>query len=177
MSTILGIDPGTKEMGIAVIRGPELLASGVHTLRNGHRPHDVIGQAKALVLSYVEEYEPSVVGIEKPLLRPTKRASLMSVIGQELRARSRDLGLRVVEISAREVRRVLVGDAFAKKLDVARVIVERHFPELRERLPRKPKRAALGFSYRDKYWLHMFDAIAVALASAEHLAETAVAPR
>jgi RNase H-fold protein (predicted Holliday junction resolvase) len=40
---IFGIDPGTREMGTAVIRGKELLAFGVHTLRNGERPYDVIG--------------------------------------------------------------------------------------------------------------------------------------
>jgi len=36
--TILGIDPGTKEMGFAVLRDRDLLAYGVHTLRNGERP-------------------------------------------------------------------------------------------------------------------------------------------
>src|SRR5438876_472772 len=37
--TILGIDPGTKEMGIVVLRGEELLEYGVHTLRNGRQPY------------------------------------------------------------------------------------------------------------------------------------------
>jgi len=49
--TILGIDPGTKEMGLVVLRGRELLYFGVHTLRNGTRPHDVIGQARRIVLA------------------------------------------------------------------------------------------------------------------------------
>lgn len=49
--TILGIDPGTKEIGLVVLRGPMLLAYGVHTLRNGTRPHDVIGQARRVVLA------------------------------------------------------------------------------------------------------------------------------
>ncbi len=65
--TILGIDPGTKEMGIAVLRGRKLLAYGVHTLRNGERPYDVIGQARRVVLEYLERYAPEVVAIEAPL--------------------------------------------------------------------------------------------------------------
>lgn len=165
-STILGIDPGTKYLGIAIIRASRLIAGGVHTLRNGHRPHDVIGQARSVVLKYVAKHEPTTVAVERPLLFPSKRAALVSVITEELRGRSADLGLRVVEISARDARRIVAGDACAKKLDVARVIARDYFPELAGRLPRRPRHAVLGFDDRDRYWLHMFDAIAVALAVA-----------
>jgi Holliday junction resolvasome RuvABC endonuclease subunit len=162
--TILGIDPGTKQMGLAVIRGSMLLRASVHTLRNGGHPHQVIGQARSVVLSYVTKHQPEIVAVERPLLVPTKRAALVSVIVEELRGRSKDLGLRVVELSARDARKTIVGDPFAKKIDVARALVRNHFPELRSRVPSPPKRAALGFDHRDRYWLHMFDAIAVALA-------------
>ena len=162
--TILGIDPGTKEMGAAVLRGCELLAFGVHTLRNGDRPRDVIDQARRIVLSYIHEYGPAVVAIEKPLLLATKRAALVSVITQELHARSREVGTRVVEIAPREVRRILVGNPHAKKIEVARAIVGMGFEDLRVKLPKEPPHPVLGYKPRDKYWLHMFDALAVALA-------------
>ncbi|MFH1680372.1 MAG: hypothetical protein ABIH26_06980, partial [Candidatus Eisenbacteria bacterium] len=162
--TILGIDPGSKYMGVAVLRGPELLAGSVHTLRNGERPYDVIAQARRLILGYVVEFRPNIVAMEEPLLRPTQRAALASVIAQELRARSRELRIETREISPKTTRRLLVGNSYAKKLDIARLIVREHFPELRGRLPKPPKKAVLGFSHRDKYWFHMFDAIAVALA-------------
>ncbi len=161
---ILGIDPGTREMGAVVLRGRDLLALGVHTLKNGDRPRDLIDQARRVVLSYIEEYAPAIVGIEKPLLFPTKRAALVSVIAQELHARSRDLGMRVYELSPREVRRIVVGNAHARKLDVARAIVQMGFEDLRVKLPKDPPHPVLGFKPKDKYWLHMFDALAVALA-------------
>ena len=44
--TILGIDLGTRYVGLAAIRGPALLAYGVHSLRIGTRPNDVIGPAR-----------------------------------------------------------------------------------------------------------------------------------
>jgi len=167
--TILGIDPGTSHMGIAVIRSGDLAATGVHTLRNGERPHDVIGQAKRIVLRYIRDFSPAVVAIEKPLRMKTKRAALMSVIVQELHARSRELGLEVEEIWPHDVRDRVTGDPYAKKIEVARVIVEKSYPSLRPRMPVVPKRAVLGFSPRDKYWLHMFDAVAVALAAYPYL--------
>lgn len=162
--TILGIDPGTRQMGAVVLNGQTLLALGVHTLTNGHHPRDLIDQARRIVLSYIEEFSPEVVGIEKPLLMPTKRAALVSVIAQELHARSRDLGTRVVELSARDVRRIVVGNPFAKKFDVARVLV-RSFPDLTTKLPKEPPHPVLGYKPRDRYWLHMFDALAVAMAA------------
>lgn len=172
---ILGIDPGTKYMGAAAIAGTSLLGFGVHTLQNGERPHDVIGQARRVILSYIAEHGPSVVAIEKPLLVPTKRAALVSVIAQELQARSRELGIRVVEIAPPDVRRAVVGDPHAKKYDVAHAIVRMGFEKLRINLPKAPPHPVLGYKPKDKYWLHMFDALAVALAIRDCPAETDLA--
>lgn len=163
--TILGIDPGTKEMGIAVLRGSQLLAYGVHTLRNGERPYDLIGQARRIVLGYIAEHAPQVVAIEAPLMLPTKRAAILSVIAQELHARAKELNLEVVEITPQEVRQAVVGNPRATKIDVAETLVRQGFDQLKELIPKRPARAALGLRPRDKYWLHMFDALALAVAA------------
>ena len=89
--TVLGIDPGTKYMGIVVLHGMTLRSSGVHTLRNGERPHDVIAQARGVVLKYMATHAPDIVAIEKPLPIATKRESVLSAIAQELHNRSREL--------------------------------------------------------------------------------------
>lgn len=163
--TILGIDPGTKEMGLAVLRGSELLYFGVRTLRNGTRPHDVIGQARRIVLAAIERYSPQVVAIEKPLMLPTKRAALMSVIAEEMGKRTAELGLEVLELAPNHVRQMVVGDPRATKIEVAEALVHGEFEHLRPLIPTRPARSALGLRPRDKYWLHMFDALALALAA------------
>ncbi len=162
--TILGIDPGTREMGAAVIHGPRLLGFGVHTLRNGGRPRDLIDQARQVIFAYIERHGPEIVAIEEPIHRPTKRVALVSVITQELHARSRELGLRVVELSPQEVRRRLVGNPHARKYDVAQAIIRAGFEDLRRLLPKGPPHPTLGYRPGERYWLHMFDALAVALA-------------
>jgi Holliday junction resolvasome RuvABC endonuclease subunit len=163
--TILGIDPGTKEMGLAVLCGRQLLAYGVHTLRNGERPYDLIGQARRIVLGYVARYAPQVVAIEAPLMLPTRRAAILSVIAQELRGRAKELNLEVVEITPQDVRQAVVGNPKATKIEVAEALVGRGFEALKELVPKRPARAALGLRPRDKYWLHMFDAVALAVAA------------
>jgi Holliday junction resolvasome RuvABC endonuclease subunit len=162
--TILGIDPGTKEMGLAVLRGPELLYFGVHTLRNGSRPYDAIGQARRIVLATIEKHQPQVVAIEEPFNLPTKRAHLLNVITDELRERAEDLGLEVIEFSPSAIRERITGNPRATKIGVAEKLVRSGFGQLRELIPRRPKRAALGLRPRDKYWLHMFDALALSVA-------------
>lgn len=168
-STILGIDPGTKEMGLAVIRGPRLIAYGVRTLRNGTKPYDLIGQARRIVLEMIVRHSPQIVAIEKPLQIPTRRANILNVMAEEFRRRGEELELRVVEISPQVIRERVVGNPHATKIEVAEKLARNNFPQLKELIPRKPARAALGLRAKDRYWLHMFDALA--------LAESIVGPR
>lgn len=152
-------------MGFAVLRGRVLIDYGVRTLRNGRRPYDVIGQARRIVLRAVERHQPDMVAIEKPLLVPTKRAAVLSVIAQEMRARAEDVGLQVVELSPEAIRERVVGKPKATKIEVAEVLVRQGYDRLKGLIPRRPARAALGLRPRDKYWLHMFDALALAVAT------------
>lgn len=168
--TILGIDPGTKRMGIAVLERGFLKDYAVHTLKNGGHPRDVVDQARSIILSLIRDFTPTIVAIEQPLLYPTKRAALVSVIGEELLARIRERHIRVIELTPREVRKLVVENERATKVEVANRIVELGFEELRQFLPVTPKRAALGLRPRDRYWLHAFDALAVALAAEIRLA-------
>jgi Holliday junction resolvasome RuvABC endonuclease subunit len=162
--TILGIDPGTKEMGLAVLRGSQLLSYGVRTLRNGARPYDVIGQARRIVLATIAKHQPQVVAVEEPFDLPTKRAHLLNVIDDELRGRAEELGLEVVALSPSAIRERVVGNPHATKIDVAEHLARSGFDQLKTLIPRRPARPALGLRPRDKYWLHMFDALALAVA-------------
>lgn len=169
--TILGIDPGTRFMGFAVLQGKTLLDYGVHTLRNGRRPYDLLGQARAHVLASIRDYQPAIVAIEEPLLLPTRRAALVSAIAQELHERAREMGIRVVEISPTRVREIVVGNPKATKIDVAEALVKLGFSELETLLPKRPERAVLGIAEKDRYWLHVFDALCLGIAAAREVAE------
>jgi Holliday junction resolvasome RuvABC endonuclease subunit len=159
---ILGIDPGTRYMGMVVLQGKRLLRYGVHQLRNGERPHDVIGQAKRIVLGYIARHSPDVVATEQPLAIATPRGSILQVISQELHARAKEFGIRIQEIAPREVRKLLAGNEHATKIEVAEALVAFGFNALHPLIPKRPRHSALGLRPKDKYWLHMFDALAVA---------------
>lgn len=163
--TILGIDPGTREMGLAVLRGRELRYFGVRTLRNGTRPYDVIGLARRYVLAAIEKYSPEIVAIEEPFSLPTKRSNLLNVVADEMRGRAEEIGLEVVALSPAAIRERVTGNPRATKIDVAEHLARSGFDQLQQLIPKRPARAALGLRPRDKYWLHMFDALAIAVAA------------
>ena len=137
----------------------------MRTLRNGTRPHDVIGQARRYVLAEISRHSPQIVAIEEPFNLPTKRAHLLNVISDELLERAVELGLEVVALSPTRVRERLLANPRATKIDVAEALVASGFTQLSELIPKRPKRAAMGLRPRDKYWLHMFDALAIAAAA------------
>lgn len=77
----------------------------------------------------------------------------------------------VVELSPLTIRARIVGNPRATKIEVAEAPVGSGFDQLRQLVPRRPARPALGLRPRDKYWLHMFDALALAFAAGTSTAE------
>lgn len=160
--TILGIDPGTRYLGFALIRGKQLIEYGVKELKNGERPYDVIGQARRVVLRLIALHMPHTVAIETPYLLPTPRAAVLSTLTQEIHERAKETGAEVVELKPEHVRLALTGNAKATKYEVAQWLARERFPELAALVPQKPKVPALWLTSRERYWLHMFDALALA---------------
>jgi Holliday junction resolvasome RuvABC endonuclease subunit len=172
--TILGLDPGTRFLGAVVVRDTKLRAYAVHELKNGDQAYEAIGQARRVVFGYIEQHAPEIVAFEAPYLIATKRGALLTTLAHELHRRSEDLGLTVLELSPEAVRHVVAGNARATKIDVATSLVASGFDELRHLIPEKPARSALGLRPRDRYWLHMFDALSLAVAGREESKKTVI---
>ena len=136
--------------------------------QGAEREEGALGQAR--VVAPVELPQRLAFGqpvaIEEPFNLPTKRAHLLNVISGELRERAVELGLEVVELSPSAIHQRVVANPRATKIAVAEALVGGDFGQLSELIPKRPKRAALGLRPRDKYWLHMFDALALAVAAA-----------
>jgi Holliday junction resolvasome RuvABC endonuclease subunit len=73
----------------------------------------------------VARHSPDVVAIEEPLAIATPRGAVLQVIAQELHQRAKELGVSVVEIAPREVRKRIVGNERATKIDVAEALAAR----------------------------------------------------
>lgn len=162
--TILGIDPGTRFMGVAVVRGPQLVEYGVHRLRNGDRADNLLLHAREVLFRIIRDHAPQIVAIEAPYRIATKRGAVLQVLAAVLHQRSADLGIAVVEALPEAVRERVAGDPKARKIQVANALVRR-FPQLTPYVPKSPALPVLWLTQRERYWLHMFDALAVAMAA------------
>jgi len=143
-------------MGVALLYGSDLLDYRVKTFRNGRKVHDLLAQARSVMVELLEETNPDVVLIERPFFAKTKRSALLTFLVQELRGRIRSQGFAIREYGPREIRFILLGNPQATKRDIAAHVAQR-FPELADHL--HPQEL-----WKEKYWSHVFDAVALALA-------------
>jgi crossover junction endodeoxyribonuclease RuvC len=154
---ILAIDPGTREMGVAVLEGEQLVYYGVKTIRGRRSPAEVLRRIQEITETLIRRYRPHCLAIEKMFLIQ-KSASLLVVAAEEVKATARQHGLSVHEYAPTLVRKMVCRSGRATKAEAARVVTSR-FPELRPYLEQRTKWETL-------YYANMFDAVALALCCA-----------
>jgi Holliday junction resolvasome RuvABC endonuclease subunit len=146
---ILAIDPGTREMGVAVLVGNELEYYAVKTITDRKSPSAILLQGNL--------HQPNIMAIERPFMGYGNRSATLVSLAREIVKLAGHIGLAVQEIGPKTMKKIVAGSGSATKRDVARVLCSR-FPELRIYLGQTHK-------YKDKYWQNMFDAVAIAVAA------------
>jgi len=157
---ILAIDPGTREIGVALLEGEDLLYYGVKSIRNRKRPQQVLNDAANIIGRLIDIYNPSVLAIEKMFLIQ-KSASLLIVVADEIKATAQAAGLSVYEYAPTTVRKLICQTGKATKRAAAHIIADRYV-ELARYLKGRSK-------WEELYYANMFDAIAVGLACYQQL--------
>lgn len=150
--TILAIDPGTKEIGVAVFFGADLCYYAVKTIKRRRPPQALLAEISRYVIRLIQGYRPQTLVIEKTFLIQ-KSTALLNVAAAEMKQTARQQGLEVCEYAPVEVRRAICQSEKATKRETALRIVKR-FPELAH-YQSQPTR------WGELYWANMFDAVAV----------------
>jgi Holliday junction resolvasome RuvABC endonuclease subunit len=152
---ILAIDPGTRYNGLAVLDDSELVYYAVKTVSQRRSMSRVLNCARQIVREMIGAYRPAMVAIEKPFLFHTSAVGVTAV-GREMKKEAEDLGVSVSEYSPLTIRDYICGSGLATKSDVATAVAGR-FPELERHLNYMNE-------WVEKYYSHIFDAIAAGLA-------------
>jgi len=161
---ILAIDPGTKEIGIAVLDGAELVYYAVKTIRDRATAQRILQQVAAMAADLISTYTPKLVAIEKMFVIQ-KSAALLSVAAEEIKSVARASGLPVLEFAPTTIRKYLCDAGGATKRDVAKMIAVR-YPALARYLNTRNK-------WDEKYYANIFDAVAVGLMCQQELSTSA----
>ena len=154
--TILGIDPGLRTMGIAVLGSRARLLHGAvltspRTLSLARRFKHLADQLEDLLA----RYKPDLVALEATWPSKNPSLALLHRVGKLCERRVTARRIRMVSVPSATVRRHLLGDGWATKRDTAKVIAS-VYPELRIYL-RQNK------TWKEHYFENLFDAVAVAL--------------
>src|SRR5438128_7650796 len=125
---ILAIDPGTKEIGVVVLEGNELIFYAVKTIRDRSTAQRILAHVAAITQELITQYDPQYLAIEKMFV-VQKSAALLSVAAEEIKSVAKSNGLPIYEYAPSTVRKFICQSGAATKRDVAQVVAQR-YPEL-----------------------------------------------
>lgn len=151
---ILAIDPGARELGVAILEGAELLYYGIKTIRQ-RETSQVLLRTTALILErMVQDYQPTILALEQPrVLQPG--AEKLALVVKEIKRIAQREGLKLYTYSPKNVRQFICREERPTKHETARRLVT-CYPELARYLLQPSK-------WEEQYYARMFEAIAVGL--------------
>ncbi len=152
---ILAIDPGTREMGIALLEGERLLYHGVKVFAKKTSPHETLNQGRETVIRLINDFRPDILVFEKTFFANNRNSALINVLVDEIKTIGKKRKLQVVGYAANTVKKFICGNGRATKKEVARAVIGR-FPELTVYLKQDRK-------WKESYHHNMFDAVALGM--------------
>lgn len=154
---ILAIDPGTRNLGFAVLDGTRLVHYGVKRIPRKESPHESLREGRRVVASLIGDFRPDSLIVEKTFFANNRNSALLNVFADEIKSMGRRRGLAVASLAANTVRKMVCGNGAAGKDEVAKAMVSR-FPELRPYLTSDTR-------WKERFHRNMFDAVALAVAA------------
>ena len=150
---IIGINPGTRYLGIAVLDGSELLDWRIKTLE-GRWSEEKIKKAIGVVSELIERYELDVLAIKK--LHPSRRTENLLRMSDKIKNFARLKKLKVFQYSIKDIEKFYIVDEKLNKRNLFEALVK-FYPELYPELKKEQ-------SYKNPYHTRIIEAVALASA-------------
>lgn len=166
---LLAIDPGTRFMGVALLKDRQILYHGVEMITSQGSPHATLRVARQAFLRLIEDLKPQVLILEKAFFANNRSASLLNVFVDEMRSIGKRKGLQVMSFAPSTVKKFICGHGRASKAEVATVVVSQ-YPQLRVYMTQDRL-------WKEKYHQNMFDAVALGITALGLRPEVDKAPR
>lgn len=150
---ILGINPGTRYLGMAIFQGPELIDWGIKALK-GIWSKEKMEKVIRIVLDSIERYKPNALSIKK--LHPSRSSKNLKQLAAKIKELSKRKGLRVYEYSIKELESFFNPEERLNKKNLAEAVASHH-PVLFHELKKEK-------GHKNLYYTRMFEAVALASA-------------
>ncbi len=153
---IIAIDPGTREMGVVVVQGREILYYGVKSFKRRNPASVLLAQIGNAVEKLLHAYQPDVLVIEKAQLNKHNATRKLIQISKMIKFVAKQQRLKIVEYSSESVRKRVCKVERPTKNNMTNELCSK-YPELSVYRYRKHE-------WKSKYWQNMFDALGLAVA-------------
>lgn len=160
---VLAIDPGTRELGFALLEGLDLVYYGVRQVDEEDTRRGRLKRGRHVVARLTEDLDPDVVALEKTSFARGPTTGLLWMLGARIRADLRKEGVPLVRYAPNTVKKAVTGDGHASKKQVAEVVAT-IYPQLRFYRSGRTKRAR-------SHHANMFDAVALGLTALQKFRE------
>jgi Holliday junction resolvasome RuvABC endonuclease subunit len=151
---ILAIDPGLRDLGYAVLSGHRLVARDVIALRGLPKARR-LGEAKTRIAALTRTHRPGAIVVERTYRHPLRWLNDLHQVTRAARRLAARRGIAFATYAPQTVRHSVAGHGWAKKSEAA-VAMANRFPQLRVYLTQDRR-------WKEKFWLNMFDAVALAV--------------
>ncbi len=148
--TIIGINPGTRYLGISVFHGSELRDWRVKVVQ-GQQSKEKIGRAMKIVSSFIEEYKPNALAIKR--IHPSKSSVNLNKLVTKIKESSKRKKIKVYEYSIKELEAFFLPEGKTNKKKMTEIIASK-YPVLSNEFNRERKR-------KNPYHIRMFEAVAL----------------
>jgi Holliday junction resolvasome RuvABC endonuclease subunit len=159
----MAIDPGTRAIGYAEFAGTDLVDYGVRIIRRSPGVKGTLDAVEALIQRLVREKRPQLMVIEKNNFSASLQNTRLVMAVYRMKSVARRARIPVQEIAASTARKVVCGNGYATKRDVAKVLRSR-YPELSIYIDPLNRQ-------RQQLFLNLFDAVACGLAFVKRTAQ------
>ena len=155
---ILGINPGTRYLGLAVLYGQELLDWRIKVL-DGKWSNEKIKKAIKILSDFFYQYEPTVMVIKK--LHPSRRSENLMRLTNKIKEFSKCKKLKVYQYSIKEIESFFIKNEKLNKQNLIDAMVNL-YPELHHDLSKER-------SQKSAYYIRAFEAVALGSAYSQRL--------
>ena len=163
---ILAVHPGIKRTGYAVLTDTNIYDWKIHKFGDRNQSKTLTAKSRKFIKDLIKEYTPDLFVIEETRFQGSQRTKRAHRLVDEMTRVARTHRVPVRSYTPALVKKTVAGSESATKKQIAELVVKR-YPWLKE------KHIADGMNV-EKYWQHLFDAIALGITAYEEYRKTTV---
>jgi hypothetical protein len=150
-STVLGINPGTRYLAIAVLRNHNLLEWRMKTFNGGWSKKKPT-KAEGVISDFIKIYQPDVIAVKA--VHPSRGSDNLKKVLSKILEITREHRIKSPQFSIKEVESFLAPGRRINKSALSELVVS-EFPILQPELQREQQNKSC-------YYVRIFEAVAIA---------------